>query len=198
MIGNLFNIVQGDKLKLNIGCGFNKIDGFINIDKFDECKPDLKMDAEITPWLFNENEIDEVFFIHSLEHMGADANVFFAIIKELYRVCKPGAIINIKVPHPRHDDFINDPTHVRIITPELFSLFSKKENIRWKDELASNSLLALYLDVDFEIKENRMLVEPKYMELFNNKEISEDDLNELIKECNNIAKEYELTLKVIK
>ena len=185
-------------MKLNIGCGFNKIDGFINIDKFDECKPDLKMDAEITPWLFKENEIDEVFFIHSLEHMGADANVFFAIIKELYRVCKPGAIINIKVPHPRHDDFINDPTHVRIITPELFSLFSKKENIRWKDELASNSLLALYLDVDFEIKENRMLVEPKYMELFNNKEISEDDLNELIKECNNIAKEYELTLKVIK
>jgi hypothetical protein len=28
-------------MKLNIGCGFNKHDGFVNVDQFPECEPDV-------------------------------------------------------------------------------------------------------------------------------------------------------------
>lgn len=78
------------------------------------------------------NEVDEVLFHHSLEHLGRETRVFFGIIQELYRVCKAGAKVQINVPHPRHDHFMGDPPHVRAITPPLLAMFSKKENERWK------------------------------------------------------------------
>ena len=37
-------------------------------------------------------------------------------MKELYRISCDQANIHISVPHPRHDDFLADPTHVRPIT----------------------------------------------------------------------------------
>ena len=111
-------------MKLNLGCGFKKIAGFVNVDMFDECQPDVKMDLEVIPWTFGTNEVDEAIFNHSLEHLGRETKVFFGIIQELYRVCKPGAKVHINVPHPRHDHFIGDPTHVRVITPPLLAGFA--------------------------------------------------------------------------
>ena len=36
--------------KLNLGCGFDKRDGFVNADNFAECEPDIHIDIEQTPW----------------------------------------------------------------------------------------------------------------------------------------------------
>ena len=49
-------------------------------------------------------------------------------MKELYRICKNNSIIDIVVPHPRHDDFLSDPTHVRPITDMTLSLYDKELN----------------------------------------------------------------------
>lgn len=90
-------------------------------------------DLESFPWPFDDNSADEIVMRHSLEHMGASADVFFSIMKELYRISAPGAKILIAVPHPRSDGFAGDPTHVRPINPAILSLFSKKNNREWKD-----------------------------------------------------------------
>lgn len=185
-------------MKLNLGCGFNKKEGFINIDKFDACQPDMLLDIELTPWPFNTNEVEEIIFNHSLEHVGATAEVFFGMMQELYRVCSAGAKIQINVPHPRHDHFLNDPTHVRAITPQLLSLFSKKLNHEWKQNGISNSPLAIYLDVDFEVKAMVQVLEKRYMELLSSQKISEQELVTIINERNNIVSEYQITLEVIK
>ena len=185
-------------MRLNLGCGFNKKDGFINVDKFAVCEPDIVLDLELIPWQFKTDKVDEVIFNHSLEHIGGDTEVFFGIIKELYRICKAGALIQINVPHPRHDNFLNDPTHVRLITPELLGLFSKRLNHEWKEKGVSNSPLAIYLDVDFEIKAVTHVLEKKYMTLLNDKQISEQELVTIISERNNIVSEYQITLEVIK
>lgn len=185
-------------MKLNLGCGFNKLAGFVNVDLFDECHPDVKMDLEVIPWAFGTNEVDEIVLHHALEHLGRDTQVFFGIIKELYRVCKPGAKIQIHVPHPRHDHFIGDPTHVRVITPSLLAMFSKKENERWKQMGAANSPLAVYLNVDFEIRAASQTVEEKYLKMLAAKQITEDELQAMITERNNIVSEYQITLEVIK
>jgi hypothetical protein len=50
-------------------------------------------------------------------------------MREIYRVCRHDAVVHVVVPHPRHDDFINDPTHVRPITPEVLSLFDRSTNL---------------------------------------------------------------------
>lgn len=185
-------------MKLNLGCGLNKIQGFINIDKFDTCNPDVVMDIEVTPWSFENDSVDEILLNHCLEHIGQDVNVFFSVVKELYRVCKQGALIQINVPHPRHDNFINDPTHVRIITPELLGLFSKANCKYWAENGGANSPLAIYLNVDFEIRDVHMVLEEKYLQLLSSKEIDGDQLNEFLASRNNVASEYRITLEVIK
>lgn len=185
-------------MKLNLGCGLNKIQGFVNVDKFDTCNPDIVMDLEATPWSFEDNSVDEILLNHCLEHIGQDVDIFFSVVKELYRVCKPGAKIQINVPHPRHDNFINDPTHVRIITPELLGLFSKKNCQYWGENNGANSPLALYLNVDFEIKNSQMMLEKKYFDLLSAKEINDDQLTDIVNSQNNVVSEYRITLEVIK
>lgn len=185
-------------MKLNLGCGLNKIQGFVNVDKFDTCNPDIVMDLEATPWTFEDNSVDEVLLNHCLEHIGQDVDIFFSVVKELYRVCKPGAKIQINVPHPRHDNFINDPTHVRIITPELLGLFSKKNCQYWAENNGANSPLALYLNVDFEIKNSQMMLEKKYFDLLSAKKINDDQLTDIVNSQNNVVSEYRITLEVIK
>jgi hypothetical protein len=185
-------------MKLNLGCGFNKQDGYINVDKFDTCRPDLLMDVESVPWSFDSNEVDEVLFNHSLEHMGQGTDTFLGIIKELYRVCKPGARIQINVPHPRHDTFTGDPTHVRVVTPDMLALFSKKENRRWQETGVPNTPLGLYLDVDLELRHIENVLEERYLTALRTKQISEAELGVIVRERNNVVIEYRITLEVIK
>ena len=185
-------------MKLNIGCGLNKIQGFINIDKYPESKPDLVMDADVAPWPFESNQVDEVLFNHSLEHMGADTETFLTLMKELHRICKAGAKIQINVPHPRHDNYLGDPTHVRVISPQVLSLFSKKLNHQLAAEGVPNTPLGLYLDIDFEIRHVKQMLEEEYLMLFQQKKISERELVKMISERNNIVTEYQITLEAIK
>ncbi len=49
---------------------------------------------------------------HVLEHLGQTPKVFLGIIKELYRVLKPEAILRVVVPHPRSEGYLIDPTNM--------------------------------------------------------------------------------------
>ncbi len=185
-------------MKLNMGCGNNKMEGWVNVDMFSECSPDVVCNLESIPWIWETSSATEVKFHHSLEHMGADSKLFLSMMKELYRVCAPGCIVRITVPHPRHDNFINDPTHVRAISPNLMALFSKRMNAQWKREHGSNTPLATYLDVDFDITEVTFIVDEPYLSLYQSKKISDNELSTMIKERNNIVSEYQMVLTVIK
>ena len=63
---------------------------------------------------------------------------------------------------------------------------------------ASNSPLAIYMDVDFETTEINQVLVPEYMNKLNNNEISEEEINRYIAERNNIISEFRIVLKVIK
>lgn len=185
-------------MKLNLGCGMNHMPGYINVDCFAEAKPDIVCNLERERWPWADSSVQEVQFIHSLEHMGATTETFFHIIKELYRVCAPGAVVTIHVPHPRHDGFISDPTHVRIITPYIFGLFNKKRNREWQEQGISNTPLGLYLDVDFEMVSGVQVLDPLYGQLKEGGHLSEEELNFAIREKNNVVLEYHITLHVLK
>ena len=185
-------------MKLNLGCGFNKIPGFINVDRVSACDPDKLIDLDVTPWPFVTDSVDEVLFNHSLERLGQTTTGFFEIMKELYRICKVGAVVEINSTHPRHDLFINDPTCVRTISPESLSLFSKKLNDDWKKSQATNSVLALYLNVNFEIRKVVTVLEKRYMDQVGQKKITEEELKELVSERNNVILENRITLEVLK
>ena len=185
-------------MKLNLGCGYNKLDGFTNVDSQESCEPDILVDLEELPWPFESNSADEVVLCHVLEHLGETSDVYLKIIQELYRVSQHSAQISITVPHPRHDDFMIDPTHVRPILPDQFYMFSKTQNKKWKKEGCANTALADYLNVDFEVTDTQWILDTDWKRQLKAGEISSDELVRLATHQYNIVKEIQVTLRVIK
>lgn len=135
---------------------------------------------------------------HVLEHLGAQTSVYLGIIKELYRVCRDGAKIKIFVPHPRHDNFLSDPTHVRPIVPEGIGLFSQAANREWMAMGAANTPLGVYIGVDFVIQHVTFGLSPVWKDRFDRKEITVSDLQYAMATYNNVVKEIEMTIAAVK
>lgn len=183
-------------MKLNLGCGQNLVAGYINVDKYGS--PDVRHDLETFPWPWADNSVEEFLFNHALEHMGAAYDTFISIMKEIYRTGRNGALVKIVAPHPRHDDFLNDPDHVRPITPEMMSLFSKRNCLEWKRMGFANSPLALHHDVDFEVESVNCGLDEPYRSEFMERRISEDDIARLARQRNNVIREITLALRIVK
>ena len=185
-------------MKLNLGCGSKLYDGYVNVDKFDIYNIDIKHDLEKFPYPFNDNSVEEIILSHVLEHIGQDPDIFMKILKELYRICKNQALIKIAVPHPRHDDFISDPTHVRPITVLSLSLFDKVQNEQWEKNGAANTPLALIHKVNFKIEDINYKIEKDIMVKFNTGEIDKVKLDYMVKLYNNVVKQIDIKWRVIK
>ncbi|MBM3234369.1 hypothetical protein FJZ19_04735 [Candidatus Pacearchaeota archaeon] len=112
-------IIPKTDLKLNLGCGENILTGCINIDKISLPSVDLILDLEKTPLPFKENSVSEIRCSHILEHI---VN-FLPLMEELYRICKPHAIIYVSAPYFRYEGAYRDPTHVRFFTEHSFDYF---------------------------------------------------------------------------
>ena len=185
-------------MRLNLGCGQDKRDGFLNVDKSALCEPDLVVDLEDLPWPWDSNSVDEVLLKHSLEHLGREPDGYLGIVKELWRIGKPGATVTIIVPHPRHDHFINDPTHVRPITPEGLMLFSQAKNREWAATGAPNTPLGLVLGIDLEIDSVNMTPDEPWRGRFDRGEIDSRQLAEATRQFNNVIRELTVVLRVVK
>lgn len=183
-------------MKLNCGCGVHKMvgGGWRNIDCEAAVEPDevCALDREI--WRFaDDGEVDEVVFNHSLEHMGETVAGFKWVMTELYRVCSPDAEVRIVAPHPRHDDFFNDPTHVRPITPEVMGLLSRENCRMFREAFAANSLLAEQWGVDFRVEKVEQMLDPRFEHWRN-----DPGLTRLAVLNNNVFREIHMTLRVVK
>ena len=183
-------------MKLNLGCGSQILDGWVNVDKFGT--PDQVFDLESFPWPWADNAVDEILLSHVLEHLGQSPQVFIAIMRELYRVACDGAMLHIRVPHPRHDTFLTDPTHVRPITAATMEMFSRSANLEWQRIGAANTPLALHHDVDFELVSSRSELDEPYRAMYREGKIGVEELQKLERTLNNVVLEIEMVLKVKK
>lgn len=106
-----------DKIyKLHLGCGKDKLPGFVNIDSSEEVGPDMLLDLDKDALPFPDNSVDEIKVDHLLEHLH---NVI-PLLNECNRVLTRNGVINISVPNVAFVTAFQDPTHVRFFTDKTF------------------------------------------------------------------------------
>lgn len=179
--------------KLNLGCGFKKLDGFLNIDINPKVEPDKVIDLEKGKLPFKDNSVSHVVAKYVLEYIGEG---FTNLIKEIYRVCESGATVEIMSLNPRHDAFLNDPRHKRPISLGVIKSLSKKYCSWYKDFHDGNLGFADEIDVDFEILNQDFQLDEDYVDLARNNKSQE--INEISKRFNNVHVATAVKLVVIK
>ncbi|KZE88032.1 methyltransferase domain-containing protein [Chromobacterium subtsugae] len=185
-------------LKLNLGCGHDRRPGFLNVDSQAACHPDLVADLEQFPWPWDDNSVDEILMSHVLEHLGASSATYLGIIKELYRVCAPGALVTIIVPHPRSDNYLADPTHVRPITAAGLHMFNQELNRQWMAEGSSNTPLGVYLGVDWVMESSDVKILEPWATRFNSGQVNEGDISMAVQNFFNVIGECTFHMRIHK
>lgn len=105
---------------LNLGCGNDYRPGFINADS-GNCKKDIHLEIEETPYNLEDNSFDYVLMQHVLEHISKES--FVGVMREIHRICAPNAIIYIISPHAGSNNFYTDFTHKLPLTVRTFDFF---------------------------------------------------------------------------
>lgn len=185
-------------LKLNLGCGHDKRTGFINVDSQAACQPDQVVDLERFPWPWADGSVDEIVMSHVLEHLGADTDTYLGIIKELYRVCAPDARVAITVPHPRSDNYLADPTHVRPITAMGLQMFNQELNRQNIAEGGSSTPLGVYLNVDWALESSDVKILEPWASRFNGGQLTEDDITLAVQNFYNVIGDCTFVMRIRK
>ena len=133
-------------IKLNLGCGQDIKEGYINIDCKKSPGVDKVLDLNKVPYPFKNSTIEEIQALSVLEHL----DDVYALLHEWHRIAKTGAIIKISVPHFSSGDTWNDVQHRKgygILAFEhknlqhLFNIDKKKitfpKRRKWLESLAN-------------------------------------------------------------
>jgi SAM-dependent methyltransferase len=109
-------------VKLNVGCGNNKIEGYIGVDKYECDAAEYICDIENNKLPFDDNTVTDIILDNVIEH-------FYDIPKvmnELIRVSKKGAIIKIITPHFSSLKSWIDPTHFHHLSYFSFDYYERE------------------------------------------------------------------------
>lgn len=177
-------------MKLNIGSGGKKLEGYVNVDAEPMTEPDVVCNIGHDRWPFDDDSVDEVVAEHILEHLTTPE--LFHCMKEMYRVCRNEATVGLRLPHPRHDIFLSDPTHQRPIMPGTMLMFSQGQIRELRGKGITLTPFGEYIGVDF-----RMGADVAY---YFDKDVDPNapDLEWQAKHLNNIIQEWTATLTAVK
>jgi len=95
-------------LKLDLGCGRNKVPGFHGVDLYSP-DADTKLDLLTFPWPWADESVIEIHASHFIEHI--DQEKRWPFFEECWRVLKPGGIMRIFVPNWKSERAYGDNTH---------------------------------------------------------------------------------------
>ena len=81
--------------KLNLGCGPNLLEGWVNADLYPANQDVFRMDAT-RPFPFADGSFDRIFTEHMIEHVKPAEGAF--MLAECYRILAPGGRIRVSTP----------------------------------------------------------------------------------------------------
>lgn len=109
---------------LDLGCGQAKVPGAIGVDNVSLQGVDVVHDLLDIPFPFESGSATEVYLNHVIEHFSLP-NIQ-QILREVYRLLKPGGIAHIRVPHVYSVAAWVDPTHKTAFTFATAHFFEVK------------------------------------------------------------------------
>jgi predicted SAM-dependent methyltransferase len=101
--------------KLNLACGADYKDGWVNLDSDKRVKADVYCELE-SALPISDNSFGLVYASHILEHI----THIQELKAELYRILKPGGDLVCIVPHYLSVDAWGNPTHCRAFSKDSF------------------------------------------------------------------------------
>jgi SAM-dependent methyltransferase len=122
-VGEIIDAYGPTSLRLDLGCGFVKPEGFIGLDNLvgsavqvedDANAPDILMDLNRDELPFPSDSCEEVRSSHFLEH--SDLN---HVLNESHRVLKPGGLLLFAVPYANSAEGMY-PGHLLFLTEKWF------------------------------------------------------------------------------
>ncbi len=110
-------------MKINLGVGKRKMEGFINVDIQRRVNPDIVCDlAKGMP--FKTDSVDEVTAFDFLEHISLGKTI--GVIEEIWRVLTPGGIFESFTPDAEYGQgAFQDPTHLSFWVENSWKYFSE-------------------------------------------------------------------------
>ena len=114
-------------MKLNLGCGFDIKEGWINLDKNPGDNVNVVHDLNELPLPFENDAFNYILCNDILEHVS-----YLPLMNELHRILKKRGILRIRVPHFTSQSNYKDPTHINTFSSKTFNYFIKTENFGYK------------------------------------------------------------------
>jgi SAM-dependent methyltransferase len=134
-------------LKLNLGCGSTRIEGFVGVDQAPGPSVDIVWNLDKFPWPFEDNSVNEIIANQIIEHV-AD---LVAFMEELHRVMRPGATGTLTAPWWSHINTHRDPTHRRGIADQTLFFFNagwRKKNGKEQYGIKADFAVGFSLEFD--------------------------------------------------
>lgn len=170
-------------MKLNLGSGDTRYEGYLNVDSNPLFKAEYTFDLS-KRWEIEDDTVTDIIAYHIMEHLD-----IFHTVKEMYRVCCKNAIIDVRVPHPRHDYFLGDPGHCTMITVESMNRFDQSIESGLMNYGKTNG-------VNFTLISHNYIPEPFFEEQCKN--LSIDQCNMMARIYNNVIQEIHFKMRVVK
>lgn len=166
-------------MKLNIGCGRNTRDGWVNVDAVALPGVDHVIDLDGKPVLpFPDNSVEMFEGSHVVEHLHHP----LPLMQELWRVAKPGAAAVFRTPYGASDEADEDPTHVRRMFLGSWSYFGQPNY--WRADYGYRG--------DWRTTVVELHIDPLY------KQLPDEDVMVLVRVQRNVVREMVAVLEAVK
>lgn len=105
-------------MRLDIGCGRHKDQGWVGMDIQALDGVDIVHDLNVHPWPVESESVEAAKAWHIVEHIPPVAvtergtrRPFLEFMDEAWRVMRVGGRLDVETPYGSSDGFLHDPTH---------------------------------------------------------------------------------------
>ena len=82
-------------MKINLGCGNDIRDGWVNCDKYSDDPRVTKIDLNVLPLPFDDEVADYIYLSHVLEHLTVHP---FEFLVDCHRILKKDGVLEVHLP----------------------------------------------------------------------------------------------------